>query len=81
MRDEAHFASESAQKETMRLLKAESLSELIKSIKSNGFLPIERIVVSPHGEDGFYLVIEGNRRVAALKMIQRQKISRVDRPS
>lgn len=44
--------------------------ELTKSIKSNGFLPVERVVVYQYETDpSKYVVIEGNRRVASLKQI------------
>lgn len=62
------FQLEQVQKTTLLRLQDEGLRELQKSIVANGFLPIERIVVSPYPEaDGKYLVIEGNRRVAALR--------------
>jgi ParB-like chromosome segregation protein Spo0J len=60
---------------TLRLLeKSQSyqLRELRQSILSNGYIPIERIIISRyHHKKGKYLVIEGNRRVAALKSILR----------
>ena len=69
--DRAHL--EQVQKGTFNRLKGTGLRELRDSIVSNGFLPIERIVVTPYTEgdaEDKYLVIEGNRRVASLKMIQ-----------
>lgn len=45
--------------------------ELVRSIKSNGFLPVERVVVSAYDHiPGKYIVIEGNRRISSLKQIQ-----------
>ena len=59
------------QETTKTRLKDENLGPLINSIIANGFLEIERIVVIryEHVEDR-YLVIEGNRRVAALQQIR-----------
>jgi hypothetical protein len=48
------------------MLRTEGLTELKNSILANGFLDFERIVVQPYEPvDGLFLVIEGNRRVAA----------------
>ena len=61
------------QKSTLQLIKKSGIKELHDSIIANGFLQIERIVVVPyeHPEtEGYFLVIEGNRRVAALRQIQ-----------
>jgi hypothetical protein len=55
-----------------RLRKDEALSELRRSILTNGFLQVERIVVRPYEHSKrkkLYVVVEGNRRVAALKWI------------
>ncbi len=61
------------QKATLKLLEQDKryqLSELKKSILSNGFVPMERIVVIEYEhKKNLYLVIEGNRRVAALKSL------------
>jgi hypothetical protein len=48
-----------------------ALEELQNSILQNGFLPLDRIVVRKlHGLDNKYVVIEGNRRLAALKTLR-----------
>lgn len=59
------------QKTTLDKLKADEfqVKALRDSIVEVGFLPIDRIVVSRIDETSF-LVIEGNRRVAALKWIE-----------
>ncbi|MFA6091984.1 MAG: ParB N-terminal domain-containing protein [Elusimicrobiota bacterium] len=58
---------------TLRLLEQDKryqLAELKKSIMANGYVPMERIIVVPYeGKSGHYLVVEGNRRVAALKSL------------
>lgn len=49
------------------------LEELKNSILRNGFLPLDRIVVRKlAGLPDKYVVIEGNRRLAALKMLREQ---------
>jgi ParB-like nuclease domain len=62
---------EGVQKATLDKLKADEfqIKALRDSIIEVGFLPIDRIVVTSIGEE-CYLVIEGNRRVAALKWIE-----------
>lgn len=74
--DSKRFAEDSVQQRAgERLRKQESLLDLKKSIVRNGFLPVERIVVRPYpnGTDPEnatqFVVIEGNRRVAAVKWI------------
>lgn len=51
------------------------LSALKESIISNGFVPFEQIVVEYYGDTGNsaqqYVVVEGNRRAAAIKTILR----------
>ena len=51
-----------------------NLGALRESIISNGFVPFEQIVVEsyqPAGVPPLYVVVEGNRRVAAITMILR----------
>lgn len=49
------------------------LEELKNSILRNGFLPLDRIVVRQlEGLPGKYVAIEGNRRLAALKILREQ---------
>lgn len=57
---------------TMRLLcgeKNQNIQDLIESFKANGYLRVDQILVREL-PDGGYLVVEGNRRVAALKLLQ-----------
>ena len=49
----------------------EHIQDLIASIKENGCLDIDPILVERR-ESGKFLVVEGNRRVATLKHLQRQ---------
>lgn len=50
---------------------AHDIGELKYSILRNGFLPLDRIVVREF-DDGKYVVVEGNRRLAALKVLKRE---------
>lgn len=71
--------ADSVQKEVLSKLEEQRLGELKDSIKNNGFLEMERIVVrlldtsdnkletDPRKKK--YLVVEGNRRTAALKVL------------
>lgn len=59
---------------TMRLLcgdKNQNIQDLIESFKANGYLRVDQILVR-NLPDGGYLVVEGNRRVAALKFLQQE---------
>ena len=49
----------------------EHIQDLIASIKENGWLKIDPILVEER-KSGKFLVVEGNRRVATLKHLQRQ---------
>jgi len=49
--------------------KNQNAQELIDSLKINGYLPVDQIQVRPL-DSGGYVVVEGNRRVAALKYLQ-----------
>ena len=57
-----------------------SIENLMTSIGENGFFPGEAMVVKPH--ESKYTVIEGNRRLTALRLLQDPalvKISSIDR--
>ena len=49
----------------------ENVRDLIESIKANGWLDIDPILVERKGR-GRFLVVEGNRRVATLKYLKRR---------
>lgn len=51
------------------------LDELARSLLTNGFFQHEPLVVLPEDEDGNYLVIEGNRRLAALMILLQTPIA------
>lgn len=68
--DERRFHEASVQARAYARLKDESLTQLKNSIVHNGFLPVERLVVRPYEHaENCYLVLEGNRRLAALRWI------------
>lgn len=51
-----------------RLVSDFGVEKLRMSMEVNGFLPIDRVIVRKFGEDK-YIVLEGNRRICAAKMI------------
>jgi ParB-like nuclease domain. len=67
--DPKRFADSTVQSKAAERLRSESLLPLKNSILKNGFLPFERIVVTPYS-GGKYLVVDGNRRLAALRWIE-----------
>lgn len=54
-----------------RFVRDERLLEIIESIGNHGFFPGEPLLVVPDGSDD-YRVVEGNRRLAALKLLVRE---------
>ncbi|MHC1677088.1 hypothetical protein [Stenotrophomonas maltophilia] len=74
----ARYAESSVQDRALRLLQNTTsfeLGPLKDSILTNGFVPIEQIVVElfsegvPGETEALYLVIEGNRRISAIKTL------------
>lgn len=51
------------------------LSELIQSITSNGYINIEPMIVIYNSNTNKYTVLEGNRRLAAIKVISDSKLA------
>jgi ParB-like chromosome segregation protein Spo0J len=66
---------ETVQRATLDSLEASyQLDELKHSILSNGYVPIERVIVVPYAaKAGYFLVVEGNRRVASLKSLLKEE--------
>lgn len=64
--------------EILRYLARETnIEELITSIGENDFFPGEAIVVTANkAKDGIYTVLEGNRRLTALKLLQDQELAK-----
>lgn len=71
----SRFHEESVQRATLESLEQSyQIDELKHSILTNGYVPMERIIVVPYkGQSDSFLVVEGNRRVAALKSILREE--------
>lgn len=74
---ESDFKDKTVVRRTMRLLtgdKNQNIQDLIDSFKANGYLPVDQIQVRKLEDSsssyGGYVVVEGNRRVAALKYLQ-----------
>lgn len=70
--DENLITDERIQKRTRSFLEGknkENLRDLLDSFMSNGYLEVDIIQVADLGNNR-YLVLEGNRRVAALKILQ-----------
>lgn len=70
--DEQAVKDSQIQKRTFRMLvgpKNQNIRDLIESFKTNGYLPVDQIQVRQL-EGGGYLVVEGNRRVAALRYLK-----------
>ncbi|MCP4135129.1 MAG: AAA family ATPase [bacterium] len=71
--DESKIKDKTVQRRTFRLLagdKNQHILDLLDSFKANGYLPVDQIQVRQL-DDGGYAVVEGNRRIAALKYLQR----------
>ena len=55
---------------TGKLINGFGIEKLSSNIKINGFLKIDRVVVKKiNGTDNQYVVLEGNRRICAVKMV------------
>ncbi len=60
--------------ELIRLDGKEELRALKESIETNGYVPIETIVIKPYSfRDDFFVVVEGNRRVAAMRWLKKDR--------
>src|SRR5215467_8439386 len=70
--DEA-IVKPAVQSRTIRLVsgpKNTGIADLMDSIRTNGFIKVDNILVKKLKGDLGYVVIEGNRRVAALKALK-----------
>lgn len=57
-----------------RLFRGAELDELLQSISRNGYLDIEPLVVMPGAESEKLVVLEGNRRLAALRLFREREL-------
>ena len=61
----------SDEKSIVRMMEEENLDELVGSIGNQGFFPGEPLLVAPNSQlTGRYIVVEGNRRLAALRALR-----------
>lgn len=71
--DNRRYHEESVQKKALEILRGEhgeDLAPLKDSILSNGYVPLESLVVRPYEfQENTFLAIEGNRRIAAMRWI------------
>jgi hypothetical protein len=58
-----------------QLYRAEELSELLQSIAANGYLDIEPLIVMINNEGGAFIVLEGNRRLAAVQLFRDPRLA------
>lgn len=56
-------------------LQKEKITEMASDIISNGMSPFDITAVSPADEHGFRIVYEGNRRIAALKLLENPNLA------
>jgi hypothetical protein len=75
--DPARFHEDSVQDRAQKLIEKDGFDELRalkESIQTNGYIPIEALVVRTYrqGTDKF-VVVEGNRRVAAMRWLMRDR--------
>ena len=62
---------EAIQRRVEQSIRHHDIEELQFSILRNGFLPLDRIVVRPlKSHDDKFVIVEGNRRLAALKLLR-----------
>jgi hypothetical protein len=73
---ESRISEERVQRDTLERMKTArfDVAELRDTIKTVGFLPVDRIIVrawggNKEGQPSRYVVVEGNRRVAALRWL------------
>lgn len=69
-----HSAADSDEAIIANLYRAAELDELLQSISANGYLDIEPLVVTQEGDDCRSVVLEGNRRLAALRLLRERAL-------
>ncbi len=64
------------------MLREEGLIELMASIGELGYSGAEPLLVTPDtSSSGFYIVVEGNRRLAALRLLNDPDLAKIRKPS
>ena len=67
-----------------RLYRSADLGELLQSISANGYMDIEPLIVmpeDPQSNEGNLIVLEGNRRLAALRLLREPELVKVIKKS
>lgn len=67
-----------------RLYLSADLGELLQSISANGYMDIEPLIVmpeDPQSKEGNLIVLEGNRRLAALRLLREPELVKVIKKS
>ena len=67
-----------------RLYRSADLGELLQSISANGYMDIEPLIVmpeDPQSKEGNLIVLEGNRRLAALRLLREPELVKVIKKS
>ncbi|MBW3098861.1 ParB N-terminal domain-containing protein [Pseudohoeflea coraliihabitans] len=72
-------ASPSDDDVVLQLARSADLAELVQSISTSGYINIEPLIVIERG--GFFAVLEGNRRLAAVKVLRNPELARQARLS
>ncbi len=67
---DSRIMDEKVQQKALDKMEKQGLDDLIENIIEVGFLPIDRIVVRKIASTDNYVVVEGNRRISALKKIK-----------
>jgi len=72
---EQRFLEEGVQTAVLELMERFDIDSLKKSFLQQGVLPVDKIVVKKYDNSDNYIVIEGNRRIAAIKSILKEHAS------
>lgn len=71
--EDKNAANVLVQKRVLKMLRGENsvnIKDLLNSFKENGYLNIDNIIVRKVENKDLYIVVEGNRRVATLKVLK-----------
>jgi hypothetical protein len=78
---ENRFHEPGVQDRAAKSLRDQSLTQLKNSILRNGLLPFEKLIVKAYPKsNGKYVVLEGNRRLAAIRWIVEDDLAGVEVP-
>jgi AAA domain, putative AbiEii toxin, Type IV TA system len=72
--DEADLGQPAAQRKAHSLIcgqNQDGISDLVGSLRANGWLSVDQVLVRPYDDD-LFVVVEGNRRIAALRHLEQE---------